>query len=75
MKEIILGESTTVAELSQLLHASVASIVKTAFHELGLMATADQPLSFEEASTIAAEFGHVARRRNSQNGGAADSTA
>ena len=63
MKEIPLGDSTTVRELSDLLGVSVTGIVKIAFTELGLMATIDEPLSFEQASAIASEFGFTARRR------------
>jgi len=63
MKEITLGESTTVSELSGLLAESVTAIVKTAFAELGLLATMNERLSFEQASAIASEFGFTARRR------------
>ncbi len=64
MKEIVLGESTTVAELADLLEVSATAVVKAALTELGLLATIDQRLSFREAGTIAVEFGVVARRRD-----------
>jgi len=75
MKEVTLGEATTVAELANLLQASATSIVKAALHELGLLATIDQPLTFDEASVIAVEFGYVARRRDGRDGGTADPIA
>jgi len=63
MKEVTLGDSTTVSELSGLLAVSATAIVKTAFTELGLMTTLHEPLSYGQASAIAAEFGFTARRR------------
>jgi hypothetical protein len=68
MKEIVLGESTPVSELADLLDVSVTEIVKTAFTELGLMTTIHQPLSFREAGAIAVEFGFSVRRRGDPAG-------
>ena len=67
MKEIVLGDSTMVSELAGALHESATAIVKVAFTELGLLATIHEPLSFEQASAIAARFGFSCRRRSGRD--------
>jgi hypothetical protein len=63
MREIILGDSTTVVELAAALDVSTSAVVATAFKKLGLMVTIDEALSFERARMIASVFGRTARKR------------
>jgi hypothetical protein len=64
MKEVTLGDSTTVSELADVVDVRATVIVKLAFTQLGLLATIDESLSFEQAGTIAAELGCTVRRKN-----------
>jgi hypothetical protein len=61
MDEVTLGDATTVSELADALDVSPTVIVKLAFTELGLLATIDESLSFEQAGTIALKLGYTAR--------------
>jgi ketopantoate reductase len=63
-RDIELGETTSVVELETRMDVPAVRLVAAAFHELGLMLTIHERLSFEQASKLVAHFGFVARRRD-----------
>ena len=62
MKEVVLKEYTSVAELAVLLEVPTVRIIKAAFEELGLLTTINEVLAFNQAKLLAAQFGYRARR-------------
>lgn len=61
-RDIQLGEYTSIAELANLMNASVASVTRVALERVGVLAAIARPLPFAQARAVAAEFGYRARR-------------
>lgn len=66
MREVLLDESMTVSELADALETSATTVVGIAFRNVGLMVTIHEELTFQQASTIAAELGFKARKRGGE---------
>jgi hypothetical protein len=63
MKEVVIGDATTTAELADLLAVRRSRVIESALQDLGRLATIHEELTFDQAQVIAARFGFVARRR------------
>jgi hypothetical protein len=64
MKEIVLGDSTPVSVLSELLHVPPTRVIEVGFNTLGLLLTIADVLPFERAKAVADELGYTVRRRS-----------
>jgi len=68
MREISLGDSTTVSELANVLHVDRRCHRDGRIQGVGLMTTIHELLSFEQPRTIPSGFGYVARRSGGPEG-------
>jgi translation initiation factor IF-2 len=60
VREVIIPETITVAELAQKMSIKAAEVIKTLM-KLGTMATINQPIDQETAAVIVGEMGHTAK--------------
>ncbi|MDA8360512.1 MAG: translation initiation factor IF-2 [Gammaproteobacteria bacterium] len=66
VREVLLPEAITVAELAQQMSVKAAEVIK-ALMKLGMMVTINQVLDRETATIVVEEMGHVAREARSHN--------
>ncbi|MDA8390458.1 MAG: translation initiation factor IF-2, partial [Gammaproteobacteria bacterium] len=66
VREVLLPEAITVAELAQQMSVKAAEVIK-ALMKLGMMVTINQVLDRETAMIVVEEMGHVAREARSHN--------
>jgi hypothetical protein len=62
-REIEVSERVTVFELAPRIAVSPAQLIGAAFHEHGRMVTIFEPIPFELAQALLAQFGYIARLR------------
>lgn len=61
MREVTIPEAITVQELANRMAERVGDVVKKLM-EMGVMATANQPIDTDTAELIVEEFGHQSKR-------------
>ncbi|MDA0787901.1 MAG: translation initiation factor IF-2 [Proteobacteria bacterium] len=59
-REVELGETITVSQLSQRMSVKAADVIKFLFKEMGVMVTINQSIDQETAVLVVEEFGHKA---------------